>query len=176
MMMMDVFDITASAMTAQRLRMDTVAANLANVNTTRLADGQKTAYKRKNVMFAPLLNTPASPAEGGGGSTTMASQGVQVVKGPNGEPIFKTGISAQDEPSHKAAGVQVLAIVEDNKTPTRMVYDPNHPDANASGFVEYPNINAVTEMVDLIAASRAYEASVTAFQSGKSMNEATLEL
>ena len=72
--------------------------------------------------------------------------------------------------------MEVLQIQEDTKNPTRLVYDPTHPDANPEGFVEYPNINTVTEMVDMISASRAYEASVTAFQTTKSMNEATLDM
>jgi flagellar basal-body rod protein FlgC len=72
--------------------------------------------------------------------------------------------------------VQVVQVEEDNVTPTRMVYDPAHPDAREDGFVEMPNINTLTEMVDMISASRAYEASVTAFQTAKAMNEATLQM
>lgn len=150
---MDIYEITASALTAQRLRLDTIASNLANVNTTRQADGTPGAYHRRNVVFAPLMaqaNENAGPAPGGQiGQETSGGSGM---------------------------GVQVLSIKEDHETPMRMVYSPGHPDANKDGFVEMPNINMVTEMVDMIAASRAYEANVTAFQSAKQMSQAALEM
>ena len=78
--------------------------------------------------------------------------------------------------SFGGAGVQVTEVTDDHKTPMRMIYDPSHPDANKEGYVEMPNVNVVTEMVDMISASRAYEANVTALQSVKGMNQAALEL
>ena len=163
-MMMDIYDITASSMTAQRLRMDTIAANLANVNTTRRADGQIGAYQRKNVMFAPMLQDSQN--------TQASSMGQDKIAFANG-----TGHqSSKEMQGSQGLGVQVLQITTDTETPMRMVYDPTHPDANQDGFVEYPNVNAVTEMVDMIAASKAYEASVSAFKSTKSMNDATLQM
>jgi flagellar basal-body rod protein FlgC len=161
MMMMDVYDITASAMTAQRLRMDTIAANLANVNTTRNPDGSIGAYRRKSLVFAPLMDKATSQA-----------QDLPLINGNQ-----HIGLSNTSEDSGTGGhGVQVLQITRDDTTPMRMVYDPSHPDSNPEGFVEYPNVNAVTEMVDMISASKAYEASVSAFKSTKSMNEATLQM
>jgi flagellar basal-body rod protein FlgC len=69
-----------------------------------------------------------------------------------------------------------VQVSDDETTPMRLVYDPSHPDANQDGYVEMPNVNVVTEMVDMISASRAYEANVTALQSVKGMNQAALEL
>lgn len=132
----DAIDISASGLSAERLRMDVVAENLANANTTRTADGGP--YRRKNVVLEQ---------QGGGFASALA----------------------------RARGVQVSAIVED-PTPPRRVYDPGHPDADADGYVEMPNVNPVTEMVDLITASRAYEANVTAMQTAKQMFTKTLEV
>lgn len=161
MMMMDVYDITASAMTAQRLRMDTISANLANVNTTRNPDGTVGAYRRKSLVFAPLMDKAASS----GTDITLGSGGARHI-----------GLKGDAKAGSGGHGVQILQITRDEKTPMRMVYDPSHPDSNQEGFVEYPNVNAVTEMVDMISASKAYEATVSAFKSTKSMNEATLQM
>ena len=174
-MPMDIYDITASAMTAQRLRMDTIASNLANVNSTRDAEGKLNAYRRKNVIFAPLLKDAQSNNKAASVKDTQNQDIQNLGKNEQGVPVFKTGINVTDT-SAAGIGVEVLQIQEDTKNPTRLVYDPTHPDANPEGFVEYPNINTVTEMVDMISASRAYEASVTAFQTTKSMNEATLDM
>jgi flagellar basal-body rod protein FlgC len=141
-------DISGSGLTAERMRMDVTAENLANAQSTQGADGQP--YRRKEVVlrqaagdFAGELNT----AMGTGGSTS----------------------------STPARGVEVVEIAED-QAPNRLVYDPGHPDANADGYVSMPNVDPVTEMVDLIAASRAYEANVTAMQTAKSMFTKTLDL
>jgi flagellar basal-body rod protein FlgC len=182
MMMMDVYDITASALSAQRLRMDTIASNLANVNTTRQADGTVGAYKRKNLVFAPLLKQ-AQQQQGlqeslseQASSTASGTNRHFAINGISGQQgTYKAGISASDE-AQALVGVQVLNVVEDNSTPVRKVFDPSHPDADKEGFVEYPNVNAVTEMVDLMSASRAYEASVSVFQNTKSMNEGLLQM
>jgi flagellar basal-body rod protein FlgC len=133
-------EISASALTAERLRMSVTAENLANAQTTRGADGQP--YRRKEVVLQ----------EGAGsfGASLSAAMG-------------------------GAAGVQVAAIVED-ATPLKRIHDPGHPDADADGYVELPNVDTVTEMVDLIGAQRAYEANVTAMQAAKQMFTKTLEL
>ena len=178
MMMMDIYDVTASAMTAQRLRMDTIASNLANVNSTRDAQGKLAPYKRRNVVFAPILQNSVDEKAGFNGGSNTKNQALQSL-GTNaqGLPVYRSGISVSENASTQTGiGVEVLQISEDRQNPTRMVYDPTHPDANDKGFVEFPNINTVTEMVDMISASRAYEASVTAFQTTKSMNEATLDM
>ena len=176
---MDSYDITASALTAQRLRMDTISSNLANVNTTRREDGSVGAYKRKNVVFAPVYENAVNRMPGmrrsadtaGSLSLRPAKNGLSI--GSDGQPMLKIGIT---ESVFRGAGVQVTEISEDTKNPTRMVYDPSHPDANGEGYVEMPNVNAVTEMVDMISATRAYEANVTALQSVKAMNQAALEM
>jgi flagellar basal-body rod protein FlgC len=138
-------EISASGLTAERLRMDVTAENLANAQTTRGADGQP--YHRKEVI---LQERPGSF-----GATLSAAMG-----GPGGS----------------AGGVQVAGVVQDTATPLKRVYDPGHPDADAQGYVSMPNVDTVTEMVDLISAQRAYEANVTAMQAAKQMFSRTLDL
>jgi flagellar basal-body rod protein FlgC len=135
-------EISASALTAERLRMDVVAENLANAQTTRGADGQP--YRRKEVVLQERA------ASFGASLSAAMSQGT-------------------------SAGVEVAAIAED-QTPLKRVYDPGHPDADPQGYVSMPNVDTVTEMVDLISAQRAYEANVTAMQAAKQMFSRTLEL
>jgi flagellar basal-body rod protein FlgC len=142
----DSIDISGSALSAERLRMDVTAENLANANTTRGANGA--AYRRKVVVLEQ---------QAGGGST------------------FGNTLAAEMRRGQKPGGVQVAAIAEDT-TPNRRVYDPGHPDANQEGYVEMPNVDSVSEMVDLISASRAYEANVTAMQAAKTLFTKTLEL
>ena len=144
-------NISASALSAERLRMDVTAENLANAQTTRAEGGGP--YKRKEVVL--------ESAAGGGFARALAgAQGVSA------------GASSG---SGAAGGVRVAGIVEDT-TPDRMVHDPSHPDADAAGYVRMPNVNPVTEMVDLISASRSYEANVTAMQTAKQMFTKTLDL
>lgn len=182
---MDVYDITASALTAQRLRLDTIASNLANVNTTRKQDGSVGAYHRKNVRFAPILDEAAGHQASGLGRGRNHSRRVQLPltpppvgmeAGDDGRRYFKLSATHNAYADFPGEGVKVQEIVEDDKTPMRVVYDPSHPDANADGYVEMPNVNVVTEMVDMISASRAYEANVTALQSAKSMSRAALDI
>jgi flagellar basal-body rod protein FlgC len=137
----DALDASGSALSAERVRMDVTAENLANAQSTRTANGQG-PYRRKEVVMQE------------------ASAGV----GPN----FADSLQA-------ARGVKVAGIVED-PTPSRRVYDPGHPDADKQGYVLMPNVNTVTEMTDLIGASRAYEANVTAMQTTKSMFARTLDI
>lgn len=145
----DAIDVAGSGLTAERLRMDVTAENLANAQTTRSADGQP--YRRREVVLQ----------EAGGGDSFGA-----ILVGEIG------GVRAAGQGSR---GVEVGGIVED-ATPPRRVYDPGHPDADAQGYVSLPNVNPVTEMVDLISASRAYEANVTALQSAKTLFTRTLDL
>jgi flagellar basal-body rod protein FlgC len=133
----DALDASGSALSAERVRMDVTAENLANAQSTRSANGTG-PYKRKEVVLEQA------------GST------------------FADSLQA-------ARGVRVAGIVEDS-TPPRRVYDPGHPDADAQGYVTMPNVNTVTEMTDLIGASRAYEANVTAMQTTKSMFARTLDI
>jgi flagellar basal-body rod protein FlgC len=132
-------NISSSGMTAQQIRMDVLSQNIANVETTRTEDG--TPYRRKNVVFREKSTT--------------------------GKDFSNVLRAATNQTSGN--GVKVTQIVEDYKTEMKMVYDPSHPDADENGYVTYPNVNVVTEMTDLIDASRAYEANITAFNSTKSM-------
>ena len=141
----DTIDIAGSALSAERLRMDVTAENLANANTTRTADGG--AYRRK----------------------------VVVLEQQQAGASFGNALASEMRRGQKPAGVQVAGIAEDT-TPNRRVYEPGHPDADPQGYVERPNVDTVTEMVDLISASRTYEANVTAMQSAKTLFAKTLEL
>ena len=139
-------EISASALTAQRLRMNVTAENLANAETTKTADG--TPYRRKEVTLESV------PGKGGFGAQLSKAMG-----GSRG----------------RAGGVEVAAITED-QTNGKLVYDPSHPDADERGYVRLPNVDTVTEMVDLIDAQRAYEANVTALSAAKQMFAKTLEI
>ncbi|HYF24970.1 MAG TPA: flagellar basal body rod protein FlgC [Baekduia sp.] len=128
--MFDAIDAAGSALSAERVRLDVTAENLANAQTV--------GYRRKEVTLAPA-----------GGSFGDALE--------------------------RARGVRVTGIVED-QTPMRRIHDPSHPQADAQGYVEMPNVDSVTEMVELIAASRAYEANVTAMQTAKTLFNRTLDI
>lgn len=133
--------ISASGLSAERLRMDTIASNIANVNTTRGADGQP--YKRKIAVFQENLNKELNKETG----------------------------KIEDKPM----GVKAVAIEEDN-SPFRRVYDPSNPDADAEGYVNMPNVNVLNEMADMMVATRAYEANISAINSEKSMFLKALEI
>ena len=144
----DALNISGSGLSAERLRMDVVAENLANAQTTKDASGNP--YKRKEVVLQEM----------GGNGFGAALAGA-----------MGSGANA----SAAGNGVQVAGIVQD-AAPGKQVYDPSHPDANAQGYVTMPNVDPVTEMVDLITASRSYEADVTAMQTAKQMFSKTLDL
>jgi len=135
--MFDAINISASALHAQRVRMDVIAQNIANANTTRTEDG--TPYRRKIVVFEERKQSFGD--------------------------ILNEKLNAS---SDTYAGVRVKAIIEDT-SPFKKVYDPTHPDSDQNGYVNYPNVDIVTEMVNMIEASRAYEANVTAMNITKSM-------
>jgi flagellar basal-body rod protein FlgC len=137
-------NISASGLTAEKLRMDVISRNIANVNTTRTADG--TPYRRQVVVFQE-------------GEAQMS---------------FSDYLSAASR-SLIGSGVKVTGIKEDS-TPFKSVYDPGHPDADEKGYVRMPNVDVMTEMVNMISASRAYEANVTAINSAKSMALKALEI
>ncbi|PLX18997.1 MAG: flagellar basal body rod protein FlgC [Candidatus Muiribacterium halophilum] len=134
----------ASGLTAQRLRMDTISNNIANVNTTRTDEGGP--YKRQVPVFAPRqdmkFNMPFPPRK------------------------------LQDQVGE---GVRILGIKEDNSK-FRMVYEPGHPDANKEGYVAYPNVSIVKEMVDMISANRSYEANVSVISTAKGMAQKSLTI
>lgn len=142
---------SASALTANRLRLDTIASNIANANTTRATyiNGAWQPYKRKMVELSPISNQSF---------TNVLQAAIGNVSGNNAEQ-----------------GVRVTAIREDN-TPFQRVYDPTHPDADAEGYVLMPNVDMMKEMVDMISASRAYEANVTALNASKNMMMKAFEI
>ena len=142
----DAINASGSALTAERLRMDVAAENLANAQTTRGADGGP--YRRKSVVLEQA-------AAGSFGAALRSAMGARGAAAPG--------------------GVQVAGIVED-QSDFKLVYDPGHPDADPQGYVRMPNVNPVTEMVDLISAQRGYEANVTAIQAAKSMFGKTLDI
>lgn len=139
--MSDLFSVSASGMEAQRFRMNIIASNLANVETTRTESGG--AYRRKDIVFA-------AQGEGFGSALRQAMDGA-------------------------APGVKIAGVIEDAR-PLKNVYEPAHPDANAEGYVAFPNINVAEEMVNMIAASRSYEANVAAFKATREMALQALDL
>lgn len=147
-------DAAASGLTAEKLRMDVISNNIANVSTTRTPEGRP--FQRGYVVFEPRSavdqNTFSSLLSG------------ELLTGAKPRKDKKPG-----------TGVRAVRIEEDN-TPGKMVYDPGHPDADARGYVTLPNVNIVTEMVDMITASRAYEANVTAIQAAKGMAQQALNI
>ncbi len=143
MALFQAFNISASGMTAERFRMDIIAENVANVNTTRTENG--TPYRRKIVTFAER-ETPSF-----------------------GDYLSKARV-------YGGNGVKVTKVSEDTETDFMMEYDPAHPDADENGYVLRPNVNVVTEMTNLIDASRGYEANVTAFNAIKAMAQAGLQV
>ena len=138
--------VNASGMTAERYRMDIISQNVANANTTRTEDG--TPYKRKIVTFHEKTTDPTSF-----GTIFAKSRGMDV-----------------------GDGVRVSHIYEDNISEMKRVYDPSHPDADENGYVMYPNVNIITEMTNLIDASRSYEANATAFEAAKAMTQQGLSI
>ena len=140
-------DASASGLTAERLRMDVISNNIANSNTTRTERGG--AYHRRYVVFEPRVREPKTFEQ-----TLMKA----------------VGLSRQ-----AGEGVRAVQIAEDD-TQGPLVYEPGHPDANAEGYVEKPNVNIVTEMVDMITAQRAYEANSTAISAAKAMASKALDI
>lgn len=137
---------SATALTAQSLRMDIISQNMANIDTTRTADGGP--YKRKTVIFKEITDNKNSF-----------------------QSIFSKALNNEQS----SYGVKVDKIVEDN-TEGAKEYNPSHPDADEDGYVTKPNVNVVEEMVNMISANRAYEANVTAVNMTKSMISRTLEI
>jgi flagellar basal-body rod protein FlgC len=138
--MFKVMDISASGLTAERVRMDVIANNIANANTTLSVNGEP--YTRKSVVLASKTDTS-----------------------------FSMDLQA----NIKNMGVEVIRIVDDKALP-KLKYDPTDPNADAEGFIRLPNVNVLNEMVDMISATRSYEANVTAIESTKSIVKSTFEI
>lgn len=174
-------NISATGLSAQRTRMDIHAQNLANVDTTRTADGGP--YRRRAVIFEERTagNTFAGAlgqaigrtVRGGGrGESLSASFHGAINRTFSGTGLPFRGISGG---STGGAGVRVHSIQEDD-SPGPRVYDPGHPDADAYGYVERPNVNTIAEMVNMISATRSYEANMTALNMAQAMMSRTLEM
>jgi flagellar basal-body rod protein FlgC len=147
--MFNTLDIGGSGLSAQRMRIDTIANNIANANTTRTSDGGP--FQRSRVVLRPI----------------------------DDHLTFKSYMLPEAFKKEPGQGVRVLKVEKDEKPP-RMVYDPTHPDALKSGkwagYVMYPNVNIVEEMVDMISANRSYEANVTLINSSRQMFEKALTI
>ena len=143
-------NVSASGLTAQRLRMDVISENIANVNTTRTLQGGP--YRRKTVLFQEIQETPFG---------ALMRDTVRDVGERRRPPL--------------GMGVRVAGVVPDYSVGP-MIYDPAHPDANAEGYVQMPNVNIVQEMVNMISASRSYEANITAINTSRAMMQRTLEI
>ena len=142
--MFSTFDISASALTAERFRMNIISNNIANANTTRTPEGGP--YRRQLPVFEEREE--------------------EVVPSPEAGLLGDTKIGN---------GVRIIGVVEDN-TPFKKIYNPGHPDADENGYVKMPNIDVVKEMVDLISASRAYEANLAVIDTSKSLAQRALNI
>ena len=132
-----VMDISASGLAAQRVRMNTIASNIANAKTTRTEEGGP--YRRLDAVFESVS---IGQAQGQFGGISAEERGVSLVQ---------------------------VARIQQDERPGSMVYQPGHPDASPEGYVEYPNVSAVEEMVNMITASRAYEAGIASIETAKGM-------
>jgi len=149
--MFESINIASTGLSAQRLKMDVISNNIANSTTTRTNEGDG-PYRKRRVVMQPI-NT----------RTRWKS------------PVYPFGLRAGD-----GEGVRVVKIERDETSPVRLVFDPSHPDAikvgPKKGYVEYPNVDIVSEMVDMIAASRSYEANSQVIQGAKSMFQSAMQI
>ena len=140
----------ATGLSAERMRLDVISDNIANANTTRTADGGP--FRKSRVVFRPAVD----------------------------QPYWRSPFLPESLDNGIGKGVQVSSIEKDMDSELRLVYDPTHPDAIKTGpkkgYVEYPNVNVVNEMVDMISATRAYEANVAIMDGSKSMFRKALEI
>lgn len=157
-----IFDVTGGGMNAQRSRMNVVAGNLANAETTRTPEGGP--YRRRNVLFR------AQPAANEFSALLASSpQGARVDPQTGRIPF-----APFDRPQ-QVLSVHVDAIQESSRDPKK-IYDPQHPDADEEGYVSYPDINSMEEMTDLLSATRSYEANLTTFNATKSLVHRLLDI
>ena len=163
MQIFDTIDISATGLSAQRRKLTAIAGNIANVDTTRTDEGGP--YKRRRVV---MLEAPRMTKF----STILDEQKSRLKR-----TDFNHMIESEPRPSEifVGSGVMTQEIREEPLKP-RLVLDPNHPDAREDGYVVFPDINVVTEMVDMIAASRAYEANATVMSAAKDMVNRSLEI
>lgn len=156
------FSISALGMGMQRKKMDLIAENIANTGTTRTEDG--TPYKRKFLSVEEKKSFELN----------LAAQGKTLqMKTSNSSHL--EGINPVDTPEIESKNQMVTNVAEDG-TPGDRVFMPDHPDADEEGYVTMPNVNVITEMVDMIAASRSFEANLTAFNASKQIAKDSLEI
>ena len=159
---MSSFDISGHGLSAQRFRLNVISSNIANANTTRTDEGGP--YRRRSVVFKAenfdnVLNEQIAQANG---------------TAPYENLLNESG-GFENQPKPAIMSVRVDKLVRDDK-PFTMKYEPEHPDANADGYVAYPNINPVIEMADMIEATRAYQANVSAFQNAKMIAQSAIDM
>ena len=155
------FDLSGYGLSAQRARVNIISSNIANAETTRTSQGGP--YKRRSLVYKSF-------------DFENILDGIQKKYKLNGrdyEDPLREGDT--NKPKLMTQGVIVDKIVRDDSEP-KMKYEPNHPDANAQGYVAYPNINPVVEMADLIEATRAYQSNIAAFENTKGMYNSTISL
>ena len=155
------FDINGYGLSAQRFRVNIISSNIANANTTRTDEGGP--YRRREVVFKSF------------NFDKVLQSKIEKDLGylPYSDPLDEGLAGETAKPP--VIGVVVDKVIRDDSEP-KMKYDPSHPDANAEGYVAYPNINPVIEMADLIEATRAYQANVAAFQSVKAMATSAIDI
>jgi flagellar basal-body rod protein FlgC len=155
------FDISGYGLSAQRVRVNTISSNIANAQTTRTEEGGP--YRRKEVLFKAINFNDVYNDMLNKESNSLGYS----------DPLDEGEFGKQANPA--IMSVIVDKVVRDDSKP-QMKYEPNHPDADANGYVAYPNINPVVEMADLVEATRSYQANVAAFQSAKDMANSAISL
>ncbi len=153
-------DISARGMTIQRMRSDIISENIANVNTTKGDDDKP--YRKKALSVSNVNDDSNGGVELSGGIMKMTN------------PYHYKGTSITQDGNQSNEGLKT-AVVED-ANPGELVYMPNHPDANEEGYVQMPNVSIITEMVDMITATRGFEANLTAFNASKQIIKDSLEI
>ena len=148
------FDISGYGLSAQRMRTNIISSNIANANTTRTDEGGP--YRRREVVFRAFDFNKILNERLGKDNNQLRYE----------DPLDEGDFGKEPKPA--IMSVYIHKIARDDRQPL-MKYDPSHPDANSEGYVAYPNVNPVVEMADLIEATRAYQANVSAFQSAKNM-------
>lgn len=144
-------DISASGLTAQRLRMDTIANNMTNVETTRVENGNG-PYRRQVVIFEAIKPVGANKSS------------------------FKSILQNTESTVGQGVRVKEIRQIDGNERPFRRVYEPSHPDADQQGYVNYPNVNIVEEMINMVSATRAYEANAKVIEASRSMAMRALDI
>lgn len=174
----DALHISGSGLSAERLRLDVISDNIANANATRSADGS--VYRRKVALLAPrsperafggflgFLNYFRAKDPQGGRPLAASRDGIN-------QNINTPGNAVGLGYSGKKAGVRVVGVIED-ASPLKRRYEPGHPDAGEDGYVDLPNVDVIKEMVEMISATRAYEANVTMINSFKHMASRALDI